>query len=336
MSTKKYFVLCLQGPESRIDEAHRRQIKTMQVQHSPPPVGHTPPAIMIPSAPKKEVHIEACWRQGSQWDIPDPQEMLNVLMDTGITYTVHTADAGGLGIIWDRESTRIIGFAEECKIPVDDRTKLVNQMVIIIKGERVTHPASVPGLVADEKQVEITCASPLREAQVEQLIHPIRFKATRPSAVRFVVNLPEDQARELVKAMNTKDMQIGLDSRYVETFTWIEEDVNQPTTFAINVPTDGQPNKASERATAFMWAIAEKTGKPLALAPGRWFATNRDWLPRNRYFHITGIAPEEATRILVLPDVAKGMGQGGISAYDNRGILLRTAGNSATIVIPIG
>eukprot|EP00662_Eupelagonemidae_sp_cell21_P024829 gene24829-28051_t len=58
-----------------------------------------------------------------------------------------------------------------------------------------------------------------------------------------------------------------------------------------------------------MWSLAEKLGRPLSLAPGKWFATQRDWFPKNRFYHIVGIDPTEAARLIASPDLSIDLGR---------------------------
>eukprot|EP00663_Eupelagonemidae_sp_cell21sb_P007708 gene7708-3909_t len=126
------------------------------------------------------------------------------------------------------------------------------------------------------------------------------------------------------------------DEHDVEVFAWIEEEIHSNSAIALAAPTETNAFKPGDTAMSVLWELQEQSSKMLALAPGRWFATGRRDFPKSRYFHITGVTPTETARILSDPEVAARLGHLNVIMCDHRGVLIKTGGNSATMLIPSG
>ena len=148
---------------------------------------------------------------------------------------------------------------------------------------------------------------------------------TRPDAWKWAFMMPEEDARELVRRMDSAETTDMYEREHLDVFTWIEEDVHSTTAIAINVPTQGNIYTAARTAQDFKELIERKAGRSLSIAPGRWFETRKpQYLAKRMFFHVMGLTPSDVGRLMGEDDLVTEITQKSILIYDHSGITVGT------------
>lgn len=331
ISTKKYMVLCLKGPKSGVNEQHRNEIILRDIVLPQPLLPG--PLITIPTPPMKCISVEACW-DSARFGTDHDSGMLETLLWSGNKLKVKKGTDGEHGVKWEGSSLKVSSIAHASVLHQVDGSSLVGQIVSQVNARDIETQEDFQAAWEAATDVEITTATPLLEHR--HAIYEVQMKASRPGASRFELNVPAALARDLVNAMNSRETRVSFAEVGVEVYTWVDEDLHSTAACALSAPSDGSVHRPGVIAARVLAILSEASGVKLSLAPGRWYATQRDALPRSRFFQLIGLTPIEVARYLSRPEVSKEVGGMNVSMYDHAGVALRTGGNSVTMLIPKG